>query len=285
MAKWREVGRRIDALDEIGEILTAMRSLAFIEARRLADAVGCGHDTVAAIETAIADLTTHFAADLPSHEPESGVVIALGSERGLCGDLNDAVAEALAGEAMSPDDQLLAVGARLAQLLDERGIAHRALPGPAVAEDLPRALAGIVATIGEMMRGRGESQFGLRVVHLDDRGAALTRVILPLPALPDVTRWRSRPDTLLEPRQLYASLIDHYVFTALQVALRTSLLAENRKRLDQMGAALDRLKERLEALGRDRRRARQEAITEEIEVILLGALPVADPARVDRPNR
>jgi len=284
MAKWREVGRRIHALDEIGEILTAMRSLAFIEVRRLADSVNCGRDTVAAIETAIADLATHFASDLPSPAAECAVVIAIGSERGLCGDLNDAVAAALSGETMSPGDQLLAVGARLSQMLDERGIAHRALPGPAVAEDMPQALAGIVAAIGELTRSREGPLFGLRVVHLDDRGTAFTRVILPVPALPDVSGWRSRPDTLLQPRPLYASLVDHYVFTALQVALRTSLLAENRKRLDQMSAALDRLKERLEDLARDRRRARQEAITEEIEVILLGAMPVTDPASVDRPN-
>lgn len=282
MAKWREVGRRIHALDEIGEILTAMRSLAFIEVRRLADAVGCGRDTVTVIETAIADLDAQFAESLPSHEPEFDVVIALGSERGLCGDLNDKVAAALAGEDMAPDDRLLAMGARLAQLLDERGVAHRALPGPAVAEDMPQALAGIVAAIGELMRDRGGLLFGLRIVHMDDRGTVLTRKVLPLPALPDVTRWRSRPDILLEPRQLYTALIDQYVFTAMQVALQTSLLAENRKRLDQMGAALDRLKERLEGLGRDRRRARQEAITEEIEVILLGALPVTGPAAMDK---
>jgi len=284
MAKWREVGRRIDALGEISVILTAMRSLAFIEVRRLADSVGYGRDMVAAIETAIADLSTHFPGDLPSQETEFEVLVALGSERGLCGDLNDAVAAALGQEAMVPGDQLLAVGARLGQLLDERGIAHRTLPGPAVAEDMPQALAGIVAAIGDLTRTRGRPLFGLRVVHMDDRGSMLTRVILPLPALPRVAHWRSRPDTLLKPRPLYAALIDHYVFTALQVALRTSLLAENRKRLDQMGAALDRLKERLEALGRDRRRARQEAITEEIEVILLGALPAALPAVADRPD-
>lgn len=274
MAKWRELGHRIRALEEIGEILTAMRSLAFNEVRRLADGADRRGDTVAAIETAMADLAAHFPDAVPTRAPAFGMVVALGSERGLCGDHNERVAEALEQAGLEPADRLLAVGAHLAQVLDERGLAHDALPGPAVVEDVPQALAGIVAAIGERTRADGEALFGLRVLHLDDAGSAHFQDILPLPALPDVARWPARPDLLLAPRELHAALIDQYVFTALQVALQASLLAENRKRLEQMRGALDRLRERQEGLGKERRRARQEAITEEIEVILLGVLPV-----------
>lgn len=100
-----------------------------------------------------------------------------------------------------------------------------------------------------------------------------------MPELPATPRWPGHP-LLQPPRALYRTLVDHFVFAALQEILLGSLLAENRKRFDQMSGALDRLHERLDTLGRARRRARQEAITEEIEVILLGAAgPAADGSR------
>ena len=275
MPKWRELGRRIEALDELDEILTAMRSLAFIEVRRLADGAQRRHDTIQAIETAVADLAAHFPHVLPSARPAFELTVALGSERGLCGDHNERIATALEQAERAPGDELLAVGAQLAQRLDERAVTHAALPGPAMDEDVPQALAGIVAAVEERTRSGREAIPGLRVLHLDGDGEVRLRQVWPMPDLPAEPRWRGRPDRLIEPRTLFASLVDHYVFTALEVALRASLLAENRKRLDQMSAAIDRLRERQDGLARDRRRARQEAITEEIEVILLGTLPAA----------
>jgi len=282
MAKWRELGRRIDALDEIDEILTAMRSLAFIEVRRLADGAQRRRDTLQAIETAVADLAGHHPHVLPAAGPSYQVIVALGSERGLCGDHNDKVATALEHARSAPADRLLAVGAQLALRLQERGVTHVALTGPAMDEDVPRALAGIVAALEERARSDHDAIPGLRILHPDADGEVRMRRVWPMPALPPEPRWRGRPDLQVKPRALYAALVDHYLFTALEVALRASLLAENRKRLDQMEGAIDRLRQRQDELARDRRRARQEAITEEIEVILLGALPAAGMWDTDR---
>lgn len=270
MARWRELGRRITALGEIGEILGAMRSLAFIEVRRLADGANRRQDAVRAIEAAIFDLAGHFPLVLPEREPTRDVVIALGSERGLCGDFNNSVAAALADTIAPRNATLFIVGSRLAQLMQEQGTAHHPLSGATVIEDVPQVLAAIVDALEGQARIEADGTFGLLLVHDDDNHGTHAQRILPMPELPATPRWRGKPALQLAPRQLYRSLVDHYVFAALQQALLDSLLAENRKRFDQMSGALDRLHERVDALGRARRRARQEAITEEIEVILLG---------------
>lgn len=280
MTKARELGRQIDALDEIGQIIGAMRSLAFIEVRRLTDAADHRHEAMDAIESAIGDLVAHYPDALSAPTPDADVIIAVGSERGFCGDFNDAVANRLQ-ELELDDERLLAVGSRLEQLLRERHIEHRAMGGAAVVEDVPQTLSGMVTAIEELSRRDGDGVFGLMLIHHDGQGVLHERRILPMPELPSMPRWRGKPDVQIKPRRLYETLVDHYVLTALNVSLLASLLAENHRRLDQMGSALDRLRDRLDDLGRKRRRARQEAVTEEIEVILLGVGSTGAPSAED----
>lgn len=274
MPRWRELRRRIGALDEIGQILGAVRSLAFTELRQLADGEPRQHATAAAIQTAIEDLAAHFPDALPERAPDADILIVLGSERGFCGDFNEVAARAAVATRPMPAARRLAVGAKLCQLLEEQGVPHSALPGPTVVEEIPRALAGIVDAIEAVARSDGDAALGLVVAHHDGEGRLESRRILPFPALPVAARWRTAPDLQIAPRRLYRQLIDHHVLAALNLALIASLLAENRRRLEQLSGALDRLHERLEGLRHARRRARQEAITEEIEVILLGASAV-----------
>lgn len=270
MPRLRELRGHLDALDDIGQIMKAMRSLAFIEVRRLEDGADARRGATRAIATALADLVTHEPAVLPVAPRTTGLVVALGSERGLCGDFNHAVTEALRTPDGVDPPACLAIGAHLQARLSECGIAHRALPGAAVIEDVPRVLAAAVSAMRIMLEERPGTE---PVVDLLFReGDAVRRLaLLPCPDLPLEKSWRVPPRRYLPPRDLFGRLIDQYVPAALGEALLESLLAENRQRLDHMSAALDRMHERTDTLHRAYRRARQEAITEEIEIILLGA--------------
>lgn len=274
MARWRELGRHITALNDIGTILSAMRSLAFIEMRRLGDGAARRVETLAAIHRAIDHLVASYPAARPSSVPERDVIVLVGSERGLCGDFDAVVASHEYATQDHGDGLRIAVGSRLGQLLDERGIAHRALTGAAVIEDVPDVLSNMVAALRNSAHDEHEHTVGLVVVHHDDDGAVRAERVLPIPVSAiSPPALLARPLLQLTPPRLYEMLVEYYVFAALHVALLASLLAENRRRQDQMSSALDRLHLRVDDLDRHRRQARQEAITEEIEIILLGDLP------------
>ncbi|HET7331102.1 F0F1 ATP synthase subunit gamma [Dyella sp.] len=270
MARWRELARHSRALEEIGTIMSAMRSLAFIEARRLAEGTLRQAQTVDAIRTAIDNLGAHYPAARPSVVPQRDILILIGSERGLCGDFDERVASHPDVSRQSSDGVRIAVGSRLCQLLDERGVTHLPMAGAAVIEDIPGVMSHIATSVQASTQADHDNTNGLIVIHHDDEGNLHAGRVLPATGATRAPCWRNKPQLQLPPPQLYGVLVEHYVFASLNAILLASLLAENRRRLDQMSAALDRLHERIDNLDRRRRRARQEAITEEIEIILLG---------------
>lgn len=273
MPRLHELARRLSGLADLGEIMTAMRSLAFIETRRLADRARSTRESIAAIELAIGDLATHVRDAVPAVAPRADILVAIGSDRGFCGDFNRIVAEALRPPPATPVTIRIAVGSQLAQRLLEEGIEHEALAGASVVEDVPQVLTDVSARLEAWTAASAQPSTGLRIVHHDHDGRLHDRRILPVPEAPVLPRWRQRPLLQLRPRALYAALADQYVPAVLGGALVASLLAENRRRLDHMNGALQRLRDEIDATRRARNRARREAITQEIEVMLLGAMP------------
>lgn len=269
MASWRELGRHMAALDDIGTILSAMRSLAFIETRRLLDSTARQADVLNATRVALDQLTMHYPAAQPTVAPASDVLLLIGSERGLCGDFDERIASHTEISGHPQPDTLIAVGSRLSQRLDERDITCQPMAGASVIEDIPEVMAQIAASVWTSTQAGSDRPLGLVVIYHGDTGVMRERV-LPVPPSSPPRRWRSRPQLQLPPPRLYGMLVEHYVLASLNAILLASLLAENRSRLDQMSSALDRLHERLDDLDHQRRRARQEAITEEIEIITLG---------------
>lgn len=263
-----EFARRIAALSDIEEIVTAMRSLAFVELRRLVETIAHQHETLAARERAIADLLAHFPQPWPETVDGGDVLLAVGSERGFCGDFNTRTAAALEG-AGGPAHRLLAVGARLSALLADNGIVHEALGGATVSEEVPRVLHQVAAALGDAAPS-GARTSGLVVLHHDRDGVLARTRLLPSPAPPRQDEPNSVLQLQLPPRALFAALLEQYVLGRLHAALLASLHAENRRRLEHTGAAIDRLDRELDTTRRQRRRARHEAITEEIEIMLLG---------------
>src|SRR5512142_1217986 len=75
-----EFAHRIAALSDIEEIVAAMRSLAFVELRRLLETIAHQKETLVARERAIADLLAHFPQPLPDSAGAGDVLLAIGSE-------------------------------------------------------------------------------------------------------------------------------------------------------------------------------------------------------------
>ncbi len=266
MSKRRELQKRIATLGEINEIFDAMRGLALVESRKIGGFIAAQRAAMAVIETTAAD----FLADRPMPEPypAGDVLCVIGSEHGFCGDFNARLAEAAqATLATVTPPRTLLIGNRLAGHWP--GTAVATISGAKVVEEVPQVMQSLIDHLTAHMDGQDEAASGLVVLHHGNDGIAMRR-LLPMPQPSASPTHRSHALELnLPPQAFYNALTKQYLRMGLQAVLYDSLMAENEQRLVHMEQALDKLKEQLGDLTLKQNRARQEEITEEIEIILL----------------
>jgi len=255
--------------------MNALKNTAFIETSRLRRVVPTQQRVVKTVEDAATDFLCAYP-ELPELDLErNAVFVAIGSERGFCGDYNEAIASHashLVREHGSEHVSVIAIGRRLAPLLESRIHVREALAGPAVTDDIPAVLERLMSALQACQAA--DSPFlplALHVVHHEPDGRSeRIRHGRPLPALAAARR---RTDGLLRlnlaPQVMLKSLIEQYLLASLQEMLYSSLLAENDRRLQHLEGALRRIDQRRLELESRRNVLRQEEITEEIEVILL----------------
>lgn len=305
MSRLRSIERRRASLGEIRDIMNSMKSLAYMEARKLGRLVEAGHARTAAIEAAAADLVYFHADMLPATGKAAAVRILVGSERGFCGDLNQALwqraaseradtapaadgvagaagdgaatgsdaAPAVPGPALAPDDAILiAVGQKLRTAIEaEDGRAASYVDGAGIAEEVPGVFARLVRELDALRTEHGP--IAVASLHYDSDGRIVTRALLP--AFGDLAAPapapRHPPDVNLSPSELLLELTDQYLYAGLHDVLFTSLLHENQRRMTHLDAAVRHLDDKSSGLTHQANALRQEEITEEIEVILLSA--------------
>ncbi len=260
MSRRREIRRHLDALGELRGILAAMRTLALAEIARLGRFATAQRRMVGTIERAAADLFA-FAPAPPAAGGALPGLVAFGSERGFCGGFNETVAAALPGDGSA----LVVVGRRLAARIPA-GRTAAVVDGASAAEEIPSVVARLAAAMSDLP-GRDWS-----LLHHDPEARALRRAN-PLAALGALRAPLGPfpPRTYVAPHALAAALVAEYLPAVLLDAAYASFLAENHDRLRQMEGALDRLDARLRGESRRLNALRQEEITEEIEILLLGA--------------
>ncbi len=261
MGRRHDLSTRLASLGEIGDIMTAMKNLAFMETRKLASFLSAQRLAVEAMENAIADFTSFYGRNPQAETRE--ICLLIGSERSFCGDFN--VKLARTREEVLPGIPVVAVGNRLANLAPDILI-----PGANVAEEVEPVLASLVDAL-EKMQGESGSALGITAIHHEEESVK-SRRLLPLPDLPS-PGFSHPPLIQLEPFLLYEKLSGHYLYVALHEVLYSSLMEENRHRIDHMENAISRLKERVERLKKRFNMMRQEEIIEEIEVIMLSVDP------------
>jgi F-type H+-transporting ATPase subunit gamma len=273
MSRRRELERRRRTAEEVREILDAMKSLAYMETRKLARFLDAQRQVVRHVERNAADLLAYYPDCLPSPEAGPRGYLLVGSERGFCGDFNGALLrrlEGLSGEAPDPDPRIIAVGHKLCVRLEGDPRIAALLDGATVVEEVESVLATVVEALTES----GLGIHSLSALYQDpDR-----REVVVAPLVPSFEESRgaeprySHPPLLnLAPERLVAELADQHLFAGLHEILFVSLMAESQERVAHLTGALDHLDQTLEALARQGQALRQEEIVEEIEVILLSA--------------
>jgi F-type H+-transporting ATPase subunit gamma len=275
MTRRREVERHMRSLGEIREIMGSMKTLAFMETRKLAGRLDHQQRAVGTIEQAAQDFLAFHPDALPGVQGLAPAYVVVGSERGFCGDFNEQVLrrlEAHIEEEGDDDPALIAVGQRLyARLADDPRVAATT-DGADVAEEMERVLARIVDAVGGLRAQRGPLSLTAVFQHAEPREVAVVSLLPPFREYAgSKPRFSVAPLLNLSPSDCFLGLVDNYLLAALHGALSESLMAENHRRVQHLDGAVRHLDHRIEALRRKGNQLRQEEIIEEIEVILLGA--------------
>ena len=267
---------RAALIEELRQIVQAMKNIAFAELQRVTHLLPAQTQALEAVLKALQALPGEE--DLANAAgPRSGAPVAwlvIGAERGFCGAFNDRLAsEVRTLQRQQQDLRLLVAGQRLIELLSIQAADAIVLPGCAAIEDADAVLDEWVAALakeaprcrevwllhtgeGAMVRGRLmpiSAELGQAPLELRARNTDALLHDLPLPAL-------------------RTALAHQGLRLLLQGALFASLKQEHRWRLAQMQRAQDHLDELGQSLRRRHALLRQTEITNEQET-LMSSLP------------
>ena len=136
MSKRLEAERHLQALDEIRHIMGSMKTLAQLETRKLGRFLATQQQALRNIEAMAADFCSFYAMTPPLAPDARHIYLLLGSERGFCGDFNEAVLQALDEAPGDAEPRLVAVGRKLSLRLEDDSRLIQALDGPDAAEEV-----------------------------------------------------------------------------------------------------------------------------------------------------
>ncbi|MCG6976837.1 MAG: F0F1 ATP synthase subunit gamma [Acidiferrobacterales bacterium] len=274
MTRRRDLERHRRSLGEIREIMNSMKTLAYLETRKLNRFLAAQQSVVRNIEDAAEDFLGFFPTMLPETGDETPVYLIIGSERGFCGDFNHELLRHLdstSGIRGNKAPLLLPVGRKLHLLLEHDARVAAYIDGVNVVEEAYSTLNQIVHELTELRLKHGP--VSLSGLYHGEEGNIAMQILLP--PLQHVARKPQRfsypPELNLPPRDFLMKLADQYLFAALYEMLYTSLMSENQLRVSHLDGAVQYLDDESANLARRSNTLRQEEIIEEIEVILLSA--------------
>ncbi len=213
------------------------------------------------------------------------VVVAFGSDQGLCGNYNQTVAIGAAQflaplRAADTNTRVLCVGARMKDALAGQGVsAESTLLPPASADGIERLAGELVTRLDDIRRETlpGEVAVSLAFMRASSDGLSKPIIVglLPLDHETIATAaqpWMSRslPDYTMAPDDLFAALIRSHLFASVFRAAADALVTENAARLAQMQQAEKSVDKRLEELKTETRIVRQSEITTELLDVIIG---------------
>ena len=276
MSKRGQIQRHLGTLKDIGGIMGAMKNISLMETHKLSRFLAHQHRVLAGIEAAAGDFLVHHPEiDIRPQAIDSSMVVAIGSQRGFCGDFNESLAEALHQhwhQTSNNRPHILVVGRRLAAKLHKDLPVSAVFDGPSVAEEVPTVMQRLTDTlVGLQSSTKGQGLLSISVfAQREGENQVSPRAILPVPDPAAILRRHPYPPLLnIAAKEFFAQLVRHYLWAQMHDVFYSSLMAENRRRLQHMEGAMQRMDENANELRRKVNLLRQEEITEEIEVIML----------------
>lgn len=278
MSRRRDLEDHRHSLGEIREIMNSMKTLAYMETRKLTRFLPAQQAVVDSIEQAAADFLAFHPDIRPAPGQQAAAFILVGSERGFCGDFNQAVVQRLAGALPEPAvDQvhLLTVGHKLHPLFEGDGRMAASVDGANVVEEVSAVLHQVVDALAKLQAAQSDLNV-YALAHGDD-DVVIHTLLPPFQSQSLQPPLHAQPPLLnLSPQTFLLDLTDHYLFAVLHQILYASLMAENYRRVAHLEGAVRHLDRESADLRQRCNALRQEEIIEEIEVILLSAASLDD---------
>lgn len=267
----------------------SMKTLAYMETRKLGHFLEAQHTVVESIERVAADFLSFYPETLPESRENISVYLLIGTERGFCGDFNRTLLdymESVLQASSSPDNpMLIAVGRKLHTLLEEDARVVASIEGASVVEEVVSVLTELVNEIISIQAKH--DAVDIFCLYYDREGNIKMQSLLPpfQGLVHGPSQFPHPPILNLSPTAFFIEITDQYLFAALHAMLYTSLMEENQHRVTHLESAVKHLDDRSAELGQQCNAMRQEEIIEEIEVILLSAASLDDkPDRQDDNN-
>lgn len=284
MAQERETASRITSLNQLLEIVAAIRAMSasqMQQALRSLDAIR-GYSEL--IREALAEAATLLvptgAIEDVSRPNKFGVVVFCG-EHGLCAGFNDQVLRVAerAGAAGEGERVLIVIGTRGAQICAERGLStDLVLPMATHCAGVTGAARRVAREIYRMFSERRIA--GVEVIYAQHAEGQSLRVerhrLLPL-EMPVTQKSSTRlpPIINLRPQHLFDDLVGEYFFAMLENAAMQSFFSENSTRFRTMEAAHQNIQNKSSELTKLMQRLRQESVTTEILDLISGSAALA----------
>lgn len=285
MTRLADIQRHMASMQELGDIVGAMRSLAGMQLQETQEALPGIRRYGESMAQAVGAALLLMPGSEVASQGDRGyrAIILCAAEHGFVGGFNERLLESALAEVQT-DDQFFVLGSRGAALAFERG------QGTSWFRAMPTRVAGVPDSIDALTRelyrriargelSRVEVMFGR---YHQDRGSSVERrLLLPLdtkslvllqPRQPGLHNLR--PDILLE------KLIEEYIFALLTEAVVESIASENAARFAAMESAHDNISKKLLELGQEARVARQSEITSELLDLIVGVEALGSTHRV-----
>ncbi|WP_454783606.1 F0F1 ATP synthase subunit gamma [Legionella sp. WA2022007384] len=280
MTKRTKLKEHVHSLEEIGNIMTAMKNLSLIETGKITQFLAMQDQVIQTIREVSQDFLSFYPMP-PMNQQENHplVSILIGSERGFCGPFNDNVLhqlEARKEQHAELEPMLVLVGHKLALKManDSRVIAT--IDGPNAIEEIPAVISNVLHALEKALLQRNKTWHSWQWTILfneEEQNQIQVKTWQPFEELDTrPTHQFSIPPVLnVSKDQFFADLVEHYLLAKCYSIFYQSFFAENHQRLFHLNQALDRLEHKKNALNHRLNLLRQEEITEEIQNILQSA--------------
>lgn len=288
MERYVRLRQRIASVNELLDVTAAMRSLAAVRVQRAQDALAGIRQYTSVVADAMADALPLLSPEavvrggrIPADAPGRRGLLVFASEHGFVGTFNERLLDRAQKELSGDDDsQLYMVGGRGALVAEERGldvdwaVSMATHPGQVI-DVAQRVAMGLYRrfVLGNIVRidllfaryrsGGSSDVERLRLLPIDLRTVAGRPSVSP-------------PLLNLPPAALVERLVEEYFFAELSRAAMESFTSENGARLQIMDSAHETVEDKLDELGSEARRARQDEVTTELIDVVTGAEALRD---------
>ncbi|NDP49395.1 MAG: F0F1 ATP synthase subunit gamma [Sulfuriferula multivorans] len=285
--------RKIAGAGDLESVVRTMKAMAASSIGQYENAVRALDDYYRTVQLGLAasfQQAAPVAAATSVSQKETGAIgaVVFGSDQGLVGQFNDAMAEFVVQtlEGLPGKKTVWAVGERIQSRFADTGL---------LAQDsfaLPNSISAITPLVGQIlieMEAQRKQGTITQVYLFHNRpksGAIYTPVVQRLLPLDD--RWRrdltaihwptnNLPEVMSGGEQTLRALVREYLFVSLFRACAESLASENASRLAAMQRAEKNIDELLEDLNRTFHRLRQSGIDEELFDVVSGFEALTGP--------